>query len=121
MLDPRLPVHGLRRAGAPVSDWQRRIVSRADTLAGHWRVRGTRIPVYLVLEFLAAGETTESLLANYPTLTLDDVRACLRFGAALAQWGPPDRGGPRAIGFVVDPPPDIAAAFANDEDEDATP
>ena len=47
-------------------------------------VKGTRIPVYLLLEKIAAGETFEQLLTAYPQLTLEDLRACLEYGAALA-------------------------------------
>lgn len=47
-------------------------------------VHGTRITVGLVLELLAGGMTPEGLLEEYPQLTMDDVRACLAFGAHLA-------------------------------------
>jgi len=47
-------------------------------------VKGTRIPVYLLLEKLAAGETFEQLLAAYPNLVMEDLRACLEYAAALA-------------------------------------
>lgn len=50
-------------------------------LAGKPAVRGTRISVELVLDFLAAGSTTEEILDAYPTLTERDVRACLAFAA----------------------------------------
>jgi len=47
-------------------------------------VKGTRIPVYLILEKMAAGETAEQLLAAYPQLTEEDIRGCLGYAAALA-------------------------------------
>ena len=47
-------------------------------------VRGTRIPVYLLLEKMAAGETSEQLLTAYPQLAPEDLRACLEYAAALA-------------------------------------
>jgi len=47
-------------------------------------IKGTRIPVYLVLEKMAAGETFEQLLTAYPQLTLEDLRACLEYAATLA-------------------------------------
>ncbi len=47
-------------------------------------VKGTRIPVYLLLEKMAAGETTEQLLAAYPQLREEDLRACLAYAATLA-------------------------------------
>lgn len=47
-------------------------------------IGGTRIPVYLMLRKMAAGETTEQLLAAYPQLTSQDLSACLEYAAALA-------------------------------------
>ncbi len=44
-------------------------------------MRGTRIGVGLVLGLMAGGMTIAELLAEYPTLTEQDVRACLAFGA----------------------------------------
>ncbi len=47
-------------------------------------IQGTRIPVYLLLQKMAAGETAEQLLAAYPQLAPEDLRACLEYAAALA-------------------------------------
>ena len=47
-------------------------------------VRGTRIPVYLLLGKMAAGESFDQLLHAYPQLTAEDLRACLEYAAALA-------------------------------------
>jgi uncharacterized protein (DUF433 family) len=47
-------------------------------------VKGTRIPVYLLLEKMAAGETSEQLVAAYPQIAAEDLRACLEYAAALA-------------------------------------
>jgi uncharacterized protein (DUF433 family) len=44
-------------------------------------IRGMRITVYDVLDNLAAGMTQEQLLADFPYLTADDIRACLAFAA----------------------------------------
>lgn len=44
-------------------------------------VRGMRITVYDVLSYLAAGMTTEEILADFPYLTGDDIRACLSYAA----------------------------------------
>lgn len=44
-------------------------------------VRGTRIWVSLVLDLLAGGMSLDDLLAEYPQLSADDVRACLAYGA----------------------------------------
>ncbi len=47
-------------------------------------IKGTRIPVYLMLEKMAAGETTEQLLAAYPQLCEADLRACLEYAGGEA-------------------------------------
>ena len=47
-------------------------------------VKGTRIAVGFVLELLAGGMATDELLEEYPQLSGDDVRACLAYGAQLA-------------------------------------
>jgi uncharacterized protein (DUF433 family) len=44
-------------------------------------VRGLRITVYDVLDYLAAGMTPEQIVAEFDYLTLDDIRACLAFAA----------------------------------------
>jgi uncharacterized protein (DUF433 family) len=61
-----------------------RIEARATLVMGKPCVKGTRIPVYLLLEKMAAGETSEKLLHAYPQLTAEDLRACLEYAAALA-------------------------------------
>ena len=44
-------------------------------------IRDLRMTVYDVLEYLAAGMTTEEVLQDFPDLTEEDVRACLAFAA----------------------------------------
>lgn len=61
-----------------------RIEAKSAVMMGKPCVKGTRIPVYLLLEKMAAGETFEQLLGAYPQLTLEDLRACLEYAAALA-------------------------------------
>lgn len=61
-----------------------RIEATSDVMMGKPCVKGTRIAVYLLLEKMAAGETFEQLLAAYPQLTIEDLRACLEYAAALA-------------------------------------
>jgi len=57
---------------------------RPDVMMGKPCLRGTRIPVYLVLEKLGAGETSEEILAAYPQLTKDHITAALQYAAGLA-------------------------------------
>ncbi|HEV8131571.1 MAG TPA: DUF433 domain-containing protein [Acidobacteriota bacterium] len=48
-------------------------------------VRGTRIPVHQILGMLANGDMIEDLLREYPSLTRDDILACLDYAASLAE------------------------------------
>ena len=48
-------------------------------------IRGKRITVQTVLEFLSAGESVEEILKQYPTLEREDITACLEFATALMQ------------------------------------
>ena len=50
---------------------------------GRLVIKGTRIAVQTVLEFLGAGDSIEDVLEEYPTLTRDDVLACLQFSSRL--------------------------------------
>ena len=48
-------------------------------------VKGTRIPVSLVLGMLASGDSVDEILGDYPSLQREDIQACLAYGAALAE------------------------------------
>ena len=48
-------------------------------------IKGTRIPVHIILDFLAEGESVEKILEEYPTLKREDVLEAVRYGATLAQ------------------------------------
>lgn len=60
-----------------------RITIAPDVCNGRPIVRGTRITVQTVLEFLAAGDSMDAVLAEYPALTRDDVKACLDYASRL--------------------------------------
>jgi len=66
--------------------WQDHITSSPDVLKGKPRVKGTRIPVSLVLGYLANGTTTEAIIAEFPDLTPDDIAACLSYARDLAEF-----------------------------------
>jgi len=57
---------------------------RPDVMMGKPCLAGTRIPVYLILEKLAAGESTEQILAAYPQITRAHITAALQYAARLA-------------------------------------
>lgn len=48
-------------------------------------IRGTRIPVSVILDCLAEGMGEADILAGYPTLTVEGIRAAAAYGAALAR------------------------------------
>jgi len=63
-------------------NWQERISVNPGVRSGKPCVKGTRITVYDVLEYLAGGMTEDQILADFPDITRDDIRACLGFAAA---------------------------------------
>ena len=63
-------------------NWQERISVNPSVRSGKPCVKGTRITVYDVLEYLAGGMSEDQILADFPDLTRDDIRACLAFAAA---------------------------------------
>ena len=61
-----------------------RIVSDIQICGGEPCMRGTRIPVRIVLSHLAAGDSIEQILTNFPNLSELDIRACLEYASYLA-------------------------------------
>lgn len=61
-----------------------RIVSDPQICGGESCIRGTRIPVQVILSHLAAGEDHLTLLKQFPRLTHEDILACLEYAAYLA-------------------------------------
>ena len=62
---------------------EERIVIDPAICNGRPTRRGTRITVQTVLEFLGAGDSIEEVLEEYPSLSREDVLACLRFSSHL--------------------------------------
>ena len=54
-------------------------------LGGKPVVRGTRIPVSLVVELVASGMSTDEIIREYPELTEEDIRAALLYAAKLVE------------------------------------
>jgi uncharacterized protein (DUF433 family) len=61
-----------------------RIVVDPKILAGKPVIRGTRLAVEFILELLAAGQSENEVLANYPGLSREDILACLSYASYLA-------------------------------------
>jgi uncharacterized protein (DUF433 family) len=64
-------------------NWLERIEIDPARLGGKPVVRNTRIPVQMVVEMVADGWDDGRILAEYPGLTTEDVRACLHYAAAM--------------------------------------
>jgi len=62
-------------------DYRSIITIEPDKRSGKPCIRGTRMTVTDVLEYLAGGMTQEELLAEFPDLCAEDIRACLAFAA----------------------------------------
>jgi len=62
-----------------------RIVVDPKILAGKPVIKGTRIPVYLIVELIASGMNIKNLLKEYPELKQDDVRAALLYASKLLE------------------------------------
>ena len=67
----------------PLLETQDTITTNPQVMDGLPIIRGTRIAVYLVLEMLEAGLTIEQIVAEYPHLTADQVRAAVRYARDL--------------------------------------
>jgi uncharacterized protein (DUF433 family) len=72
-------------------DWKDHIVSDPEILRGKPRLKGTRIPVGLVLGYLADGKTADEIVAEFPDLTRQQIAACLDYGEALSCAAPKPR------------------------------
>ena len=62
-----------------------RISVNPDICHGQACVKGTRIPVHQIVHMLAGGDTVDDLLTEYPSLSREDIMACLDYAADLAE------------------------------------
>ena len=80
------------------TNYQDRIVQDPNIMVGKPVVRGTRIPVEVVIGKLAENPDLDDLFTAYPRLTIEDVKACLTYANALVgkkrrrPMAPPDHG-----------------------------
>jgi uncharacterized protein (DUF433 family) len=63
------------------TNWRERISIDPAIHHGEPCIKGTRVPVSVIIGSFADGDTTEQILYSWPQLTPDDVRAALRFAA----------------------------------------
>ncbi|MEA1964255.1 MAG: DUF433 domain-containing protein [Candidatus Aerophobetes bacterium] len=67
-------------------NWKDYIVSTPDVLRGKPRIKGTRIPVSLVLGYLAGGYTIEKIIKEFPDLKKEQIAACLDYARDLSEF-----------------------------------
>ncbi len=65
--------------------WKERISINPTVCHGRPCIKGTRIWVSLILDFLASVSTVEEILAEYPQLTREDIQACIAYGAEASR------------------------------------
>jgi len=68
-----------------VMSWRKRISVDPNVCHGKACITDTRIMVSVILDNLAAGESVERILKNYPTLKPEDIQAALLYAAELAR------------------------------------
>jgi uncharacterized protein (DUF433 family) len=66
--------------------WQDHIESTPNVLRGKPRIKGTRIPVSLILGYLAAGNSPDQIIAELPDLNHEHIAACLDYARDLAEF-----------------------------------
>ena len=66
--------------------WQDHIESSPEVLKGKPRVKGTRIPVSLILGYLASGSSSDEIIEEFPDLTAEDISACLVYARDLSDF-----------------------------------
>jgi uncharacterized protein (DUF433 family) len=71
--------HGVDDVAKAAPHYQERIIQDLEILAGKPVVKGTRIPVELVLAKLAQNPDLDELIADYPRITTDELKACLEY------------------------------------------
>ncbi len=62
-------------------DFRKHITIEANKRGGKPCIRGMRITVYDILEYLASGMSHSDIIADFPELTEDDIKACIAFAA----------------------------------------
>ena len=66
-------------------DYQQHIERKREICGGEPVIRGTRVPLKTILASLAEGASIEEILADFPTVTAENLRAVIAFAAASAE------------------------------------
>jgi len=68
------------------TEWKNYIVSTPDVLRGKPRIKGTRIPVSLILGYLAAGKTYDEIIEEFQDINKEQIAACLDYARELSEF-----------------------------------
>ena len=74
-------------------DYEHIITLEQGKRGGQPCIRGMRLTVYDVLGYMASGMSQDEIIADFPELTKEDIRACLAFAADMGRlmiWSPPE-------------------------------
>ncbi|MBX3069313.1 MAG: DUF433 domain-containing protein [Thermomicrobiales bacterium] len=71
------------------SEFSQRITRNPEVLGGKPIIRGTRIAVDLVMDWIEAGVPREEILEDYPNLTAADLDAAVEFDRTTSKWATP--------------------------------
>lgn len=68
------------------ANWREYIVSTPDVLRGKPRIKGTRIPVSLILGYLASGKDYDEIIKEFPDITEEEITVCLDYARELSEF-----------------------------------
>ena len=67
-------------------NWREYIVSTPEVLRGKPRIKGTRVPVSLILGYLAADKTADEIISQFPDISKEQILACLDYARDLSEF-----------------------------------
>ncbi len=62
------------------------ISSDPDILHGKPCIKGTRIPVYLIVSLVAEGVTVDEIISDYPSITPEDIKTAVKYASKLCEY-----------------------------------
>jgi len=68
-----------------MDSFKERIISNPDVCSGKPCIKGTRIPVHIIVDLIAAGESFDNILKAYPNIMEEDIKACINYAAFLVE------------------------------------
>ncbi len=69
-----------------MADFNERVVVDPEIMLGKPVIKGTRVPVYLILDLLAAGRSFSQIIDDYPELTEEDIKAAIEYASYVTRY-----------------------------------